>query len=45
MTTNYDLPYSDHNHREVRRQELLNMYGKYRGLRALLLTRVSTGSV
>ena len=44
MTTNNNLPYSDYNDREARRQELLTLYGKYRGLRALLLTRVSTGS-
>src|SRR5581483_10319237 len=44
MTIDNSQPYFDYNHREARRQELLTMYGKYRGLRALLLTRVSTGS-
>lgn len=44
MATNNDLPYSDSHYRGARRQELLTLYGKYRGLRALLLTRVSTGS-
>src|SRR5260370_14505814 len=44
MTTNNNLTYSASNYREARRQELLTLYGKYRGLRALLLTRVSTGS-
>jgi DNA invertase Pin-like site-specific DNA recombinase len=43
MTTNDNYSYSDSS-KEARRQELLAMYGKYRGLRALLLTRVSTGS-
>jgi hypothetical protein len=33
-----------YNDREAKRQELFALYGKYRGLRALLLTRVSTGS-
>ncbi|QBD82459.1 hypothetical protein EPA93_43380 [Ktedonosporobacter rubrisoli] len=43
MTTNNDYPYSDFNLREARRQQLLTMYSKHRGKRALLLTRVSTG--